>query len=385
MANEDYYELLGLTKGADAKEIKKAFRKLAKQYHPDHNKAPDAEEKFKKINEAYEVLSDPTKKAAYDQYGHAGVSGFGGGGYSSEGPGFSGVYDMGDIFEQFFRGRGGARSSAGVDFSGAEGFGSFSDFFGDTFGFGGGSRQRARQETQGVDLKYKATISFAEAMKGGDYVLKIERNIKCEKCNGTGAKDGKLSTCKTCGGNGRVRKVQNSFFGTVSVVTDCPDCSGTGQKAATSCENCNGRGLEKERKDLKIKIPPGAYDEMLLRFRAGGSYSKGSQTPGDLYVEINVVPDDRFDRQGNDIYSEVEIPVHLAVLGGSVAVDTIDGEVNLKIPNGTQSGSIFKLREKGAPVIGKSSRGDQYVKVIVHIPEKLNSKEKKLWEEMREN
>lgn len=375
MEKRDYYEVLGVSKSATERDIKKAYRKLAKEWHPDHNKSPEAEAKFKEAREAYEVLSDSSKKSAYDQYGHAGVegfgAGFGNGGYSgfNGAEGFSSAFDMGDIFSQVFSGFGGG------DF----GF----DIGGFSFG-GGGRRSQKRAPQQGPDLQYAVKLDFIESMTEQKVDIKIEREIPCKKCKGTGSATGKLEKCKTCDGQGRVRRVQNSIFGQIAMVTDCPDCQGVGQKVEKKCEECNGTGLQKDKETVPIKIPAGAYDGMVLKFRGGGSFARGAEAAGDLYVEVRVEEDERFERRGNDIYSTQVISVEDAVLGGIVDVETVDGAVTLKIPNGTQSGTIFRVKEKGSPIIGKASRGDHYVRINVEIPEKLSREQKKLWEDLRE-
>jgi molecular chaperone DnaJ len=373
MSKNDYYEVMGLDKSASAQEIKKAYRKLAKEWHPDHNKSPEAETKFKEIREAYDVLSDESKKSAYDQYGHAGVDGFGGfggGGGGYEGAqGYGSPFDMGDIFNSVFNGMGGMGGFEGGDFE---------SMF-------GGRRQSRRSNAQqrGTDLRYSVKLNFIEAMKGGSYKINISRDVLCKVCKGTGAKDGKLSDCATCGGQGRVRRIQNSFIGQISVVTDCPDCNGSGKTAKDKCKECHGMGTVSEKDTLTIKIPAGAYDGMSLRFRNGGNFTKGSETPGDLYVDITVETDERFERNGNDIYSTIHIQAYDAVLGAVKDVETVDGSISLKIPAGTQPGTVFRLKGSGAPIIGNETRGDQYVKVNVEIPTKLNRDEKKLWEELR--
>lgn len=379
MEKRDYYEILGVEKGASDHEIKKAYRKLVKEWHPDHNKTEGAEEKFKEIGEAYEVLSDQTKKSAYDQYGHAGVSGFGG--YSSPGEGFGGgegygqAFDMGDIFSSIFGGgMGGNGSMGGINL----------DDFGLGSMFGGGSRSgRGQRNYQGVDIQYTVKISFMDAMSGIEVPVDISREILCEKCKGTGSEGGNLVECKTCGGQGRVRRVQNSFFGQVSVVTECPDCSGLGKKPEKECKYCKGDGLLNEKETIKIKIPAGAYDGMTLKFRGGGSFVKGGSTPGDMYVGVQVEIDDRFERRGNDIYTSQEIPAYDAVLGSVEQVETVEGVVNLKVPAGTQPGTIFRIKGKGAPIVGKSASGDHYVRMNIKIPTKLGKEQREYWEKLK--
>ncbi|GAB4157676.1 MAG: molecular chaperone DnaJ [Candidatus Dojkabacteria bacterium] len=374
MSKRDYYEVLGIGKEADAREIKKAYRKLAKEYHPDHNKSADAETKFKEVQEAYEVLSDESKRRAYDQFGHAGASGFSGG-YGDPGAGFGGapfdMGDLGDIFSQFF--------------GGGNSFGGNGGGFGFDFGNFSGANGRTRSSVQkGADLRYRIKLDFLEAMKGGEYSINVDRDISCEKCSGTGSKTGKLETCPTCGGQGRVQRVQNTLLGQMAVVTDCPECNGTGNIAKEKCPECRGRGLKQEKKEVKIKVPAGAYDGMVLRYTGSGSAGTNGGSTGDLYIEITVEPHEEFDRNGNDIHTKVHITAPMAVLGDTIMADTVHGVVKLKIPAGTQSETIFKIKDKGAPVIGKEGQfGDHYVRVIVELPRKLSKQEKKLWEELR--
>ena len=373
MEKRDYYEVLGVSKNATDKEIKKAYRQLARKYHPDNNKDADAEAKFKEVSEAYEVISDANKRKAYDQYGHAGVSGFGAGGYSgspygySDGQGFSGseYYDMGDIFGQFFRNSG---------FSDSDMFSSF---------FGGGSTRQKRKSDKGTDIRYSIDLDFISAIKGGDFEVEITRDVTCSACEGTGAKDKKSKKCSTCGGVGQVRQVRNSFFGQMSVVSVCPECEGSGEIPEHKCENCMGTGVVKSKKKIKITVPKGAYDGMVLRFGGGGNHVKGVKEPGDLYIQLNVKEHANFQRQGNDIYSEEKIDIYTAVLGGIKEIGTVLGTVKLKIPTGTQSGSIFKIKGEGSYLLGKESRGDHFVRIIVEIPSKANREQKSLWQQLQ--
>lgn len=359
MEKRDYYEILGIDKGASEKDIKKAYRKLAKQYHPDVNKQADAESKFREVQEAYEVLSDSSKRSAYDQYGHAGTQGFGGGGYSNDFSGFdfnNSPFDMGDIFSSFFRGN-----------MGGFGFGNM----------GGRGEERVR------DLRYRIRLSFMEAMKGGEYEISVEKEGVCSHCEGTGSENKKVKECGTCKGRGRVQRVQQSILGQMAFVTECEDCHGLGKIPEKACSQCNGTGLQSKSEKIKIKVPAGAYDGMILRFTNGGHASKNGQQ-GHLYIEVEVEPHEYFERRENDIYSNEEISVYTAVLGGEVDVDTIDGKVKLKIPSGTQSSTVFRIRNSGCPVLGRSGeRGDHYVKILVNIPKKLSREEKKKWEELK--
>jgi molecular chaperone DnaJ len=354
MEKRDYYEVLGVKKDSTLQEIKKAYKKLAKKYHPDHNKNGDSDAKFKEVQEAYENLSDEGKRKAYDQYGHAGTEGFnpgGAGGY--EYADFGGTpFDMGDIFSQFF----------------GQGF----------------TRQRQKRNGKGSDLRYKVKMDFLESMEEQEIVINIQRDVPCKKCDGSGSKTGKKKECPTCGGVGQVKKVQDSFFGRMAFVSECPDCQGTGKVPEDVCSECNGSGVRNEKEEVKMKIPAGAYDGMTLRFGGGGNYPAGGGEPGDLFVELSIDPHEVFERRGDDIYSIQSIDIVTAVLGGEVSVDTVSGKVTLKVPAGTQSGTIFKIKRKGVPVVGHPSRrGDHYVRLDILIPKKLSRQERKLWEELR--
>lgn len=364
MDKRDYYEVLGVNKDSKKEDIKKAYRKLVKKYHPDVNKDDGAEEKFKEVQEAYEVLSDDTKRQAYDQYGHAGTSGFdprsgtNGGGYEYS---YGGApFDMGDIFNTFF---GGANN------------------FGFDFGFGQESQKR---NLGGENIRYKMRFTFDEAMKGGEFGVKIKRNVKCSKCDGSGSETGKRKTCDVCKGSGRERRVQNSFLGQIAVMAQCSKCNGVGTIPEKECSKCGGSGLESKTENTKIKIPAGAYDGMVLRFREGGNAGLEGNY-GDLFIEVEVEPSEKFDRRGNDLYSVESIPTHIAVLGGKIDIGTIFDTVKLKIPAGTQPGTIFRVKEQGAPILGKEGlRGDLYVRVDVNIPKRVSREEKKLWEKLSE-
>ena len=362
MEKRDYYEILGVKKEATPEELKKAYRKLVKKYHPDVNKEADSEEKFKEVQEAYETLSDEGKRNAYDQYGHAGTAGFNpgaGNGYEYQGTPF----DMGDIFNTFFGGGGDFGNGFGFDFSG---------------------RGNGQREDVGSDIRYRVRVSFDEAMRGGEYKIKIKREEKCEECNGTGSSNGKREECPQCKGSGQERQVRNTILGQMAVMSTCSRCQGTGKIIKDPCKVCKGSGVNSIEEDLTIKIPAGAYDGMVLRFRGGGNAGRNGGSVGDLYIEIEVEASEKFERRGNDIYSQEDIPVHTAVLGDTIPVETITGDVKLKIPKGTQSGTIFKLKNKGCPIFNREGeRGDHYVRVNVEIPTRLNRKEKELWEEIK--
>ena len=360
MEKRDYYEILGVGKDASSADIKKAYRKLVKKYHPDVNKEQNSEEKFKEVQEAYEVLSDEGKRSAYDQYGHAGTAGFnpgGANGYSD----FGGApFDMGDIFNTFFGGG-----------------------MGSDFGFNFSESGRQRREDTGSDIRYRVRISFDEAMRGGEYKIKIRREDRCSKCDGSGSSSKKRKECPVCKGSGQQRQVRNTIFGQMAVMSTCSNCGGTGTVVDDPCSTCKGTGVKVKDEDLTIKIPAGAYDGMVLRFRGGGNAGRNGGSVGDLYVEIEVEISNKFERRGNDIYSTQSIPVYTAVLGGNIEVDTVFESVKLKIPKGTQSGTIFKLKGKGCPILNsEGNRGDQYVRIEVDIPTRLNGEEKKLWEKL---
>jgi molecular chaperone DnaJ len=358
----DYYDVLGVKKDASLSDIKTAYRRLAKQLHPDHNKEADAEERFNEVREAYEVLSNEQKRKAYDQFGHAGTQGFdpdSAGGY----PGFGGTpFDMGDLSDMFsniFGGMGG---------------------FGFDFGGIGGAR---RQTRKGADIRVGISLDFEDSIWGKEEEIVVERGVLCEDCKGTGAESGNLKTCAQCGGQGRVRRVQNTFLGGISVVTECPECRGKGSIPERECHTCRGNGIVNEKKNLKIRIPEGSYDGMVLRFRHGGQAGRNGGEYGDLYVELQVEPDARFERRDDDIYVEVKIPVVSAVLGDVVDVPTVHGDVTLKVPSGTQPNTVFKLSKKGSPHLGGRGFGDEYVRVKVEVPKRVGRREKQLWEELR--
>ena len=362
MEKRDYYEVLGVDKKASAEEIKKAYRKLVKKYHPDVNKEAGAEEKFKEVQEAYEILSDASKRSAYDQYGHAGTAGFNPGNGSSGFEGFGDApFDMGDIFNTFFGG------------------GNFSQDFG--FNFGGAS---GREQSQvGGDITYRIKLGFLEAMEGGEYTIKIQREDECEVCNGTGSKTGKTKTCPVCKGSGQERQIRNTILGRIAVMGVCSRCNGTGKIVENPCKECGGSGVKTKREEVKIKIPAGAYDGMTLRFRGGGNAGPNNSGFGDLYIQIEVEASEEFERRGNDIYSNISIPVTMAVLGGEVNVETVAGNVLLKIPKGIQPSTIIKLKGKGSHILNESEkRGDHYVRVNIDIPTRLSREEKILWEKL---
>lgn len=362
MSKRDYYEVLGISKSASKDEIKKSYRKLAKQYHPDRNKAADAETKFKEVQEAYEVLSDEQKRSAYDQYGFAGTQAFSSGGFN--GGGFGGFQ--------------------GTDFGDLEGL--LGNFFGSGFGgFGGTSfgGRRTQQNASGSDLEVVLKLSFMEAVFGVEKNIEYQRQMHCDTCSGTGAKDGKYKTCSECSGRGQTVQVQRTILGSMQVVTTCRTCGGTGKEITEKCNICSGKGVKKEVDNFQIKIPAGIPDAVTLRFTNKGDAGERGGGYGDLFVQIDVTPHEVFERRGNDIYLTKHIDVPLAVLGDVVKVPTVHGEVKMKIPSGTQSETVIKLKGQGGPLFRSKGTGDQYVKIIVDIPTKLGRDEKKLWENLK--
>jgi len=362
----DYYEILGISKTASADEIKKAYRNLALKYHPDRvpaDKKKEAEEKFKEISEAYEVLTDAQKKATYDQYGHAGVdSSFKQGGFTWQD--FHHFDDLKDIF-------------GGFDLSDLfRGFGFESDSFEESFGgFGGGRRAGARR---GRDLEYRIEISFEDAAFGAEKTIAIPRYEACGECGGSGAKPGsKVERCPACGGRGKV----SSSSGFFNIVQACSRCGGEGSIIKTPCPACGGRGRVRAKKNLKVKIPAGVDSGSRLRVHDEGEAGEKGARRGDLYLEIHVRGHEIFERHGSDIVCEVPIDFVTAVLGGEVEVPTLEGKIMMKIPPGTQGGRVFRLRGKGIANLHDYGRGDQLVKVEIDVPADLTAEQKRALKE----
>jgi molecular chaperone DnaJ len=354
MAKRDFYEVLGVPKNASDDEIKKAYRKLAMKYHPDRNQgdaAKAAEEKFKEAKEAYEMLSDPQKKSAYDQYGHAGV-------------------------DPNMRGPGGP---------GAEGFAGFGEAFGDIFGdiFGGQRRGGGgRQVYRGADLSYAMEISLEEAASGKDTQIRIPSWDDCETCKGTGAKPGtSVKTCTTCHGQGVVQMRQGFF----SVQQTCPHCHGSGKIIPEPCTSCNGQGKIKKQKTLEIKIPAGIDDGQRIRSSGNGEPGQNGGPAGDLYIEIRLRKHDIFEREGDDLHCQVPVSMTTAALGGEIDVPTLQGKATIDLPEGTQSGKTFRLRGKGVKGVRSSYPGDLYCHVAVETPVKLTEHQRKLLKELDES
>lgn len=348
----DYYEILGISRDADTEEIKRSYRRLARKYHPDVNQEPGAEERFKEISRAYEVLKEPELRARYDRFGEAGVSG----GASGFDPNFTDPFT--DIFESFFSGFGGM-----------------------------GNAQQARRRSgpvRGDDLRLDLRLEFKEAIFGGEKEIRIKHLETCETCTGSGAKPGtRPQGCSTCGGSGQVRRATRTPFGSFTQVSVCPNCNGTGQVIEDKCSTCGGRGLNEVTKKLKINVPAGVDNGTRLRVANEGDAGKRSGPPGDLYVFLSVAPDPKFKRDGINILSEVKISYLQAILGCIFEVETVDGPTRLTIPAGTQPGTVLTLENKGVPKLGNPvSRGDHLITVLVEIPTRVAPEEKELLEQL---
>jgi molecular chaperone DnaJ len=357
-AKRDYYEVLGVTRAATKEELKKKYRSLARQYHPDVNSEPDAGERFKEISEAYEVLSDDDKRAAYDRFGHAGV---GNGGYSG---GFDqGFGGFADIFEEFFGSFGGAAAAGG--------------------------RRRRRGPRRGPDLRYDLTITFEEAIFGAERDIEYRRSETCPVCSGSGAEPGtRPISCTTCNGSGEVRRVQQSILGQFVNVITCQTCNGTGELIPNLCKECNGRKQVDRTVTKKVKVPAGVDSDTQIRLTGEGGAGLDGGPPGNLFVVLNVAPHDYFQRRGDDIVLDLQINVAQAALGDEITVPTVDGDTSLHIPGGTQSGRVFRMRGLGVPKLDRSGRGqnvgrgDQLVIINVAIPKSLSPEQQDLFKEL---
>ena len=347
----DYYEVLGVGRDASTEEIKKAFRKLAFKHHPDHNHDDGADERFKELNEAYQVLADVEKRSAYDRFGHIGIDGFSGRGF--EGFGFNGV---GSIFEDFY------------------------DFFS---GAAGTTRQRQRR---GADLQHKVTVTFEEAALGCKKDIKINRIERCFQCQGSGAKPGSQpSRCPTCNGNGRISRVQQGLFGRFTNVATCSHCLGEGAVITEPCSRCRGTGREKQEHNIALEIPAGVDDNNEIRLSGQGDIGERGGPSGDLFIAINVLPHELFQREGCDVLYELPINFAQAALGTELEVPTLYGKEKLKVMAGSQAGKVFKLKGKGIPNLRRNGKGDQLVKLLLVTPEKLNKQQRKLFQELAES
>lgn len=348
MSKRDYYEVLGVSKDASPEEIKKAYRRLARKHHPDVSKEPDAEEKFKEVKEAYDVLSDPQRRANYDRFGHADPNqGFGGGGMGAD------FGDFGDIFDMFFG--------------------------------GGRSRRNPNAPRPGNDLQYTMTIEFTEAIFGKETEIRIPKEETCDTCYGSGAKPGTSpETCSVCRGTGQQETIQNTPFGRIVNRRVCMTCQGTGKVIREKCSTCYGQGRVKKQKTIAVTIPPGVDHGMQLRIAGQGEPGINGGPPGDLYIVLRVKPHDFFERDGQDIYCEMPITFVQAALGDEIEVPTLTGRVKLKIPAGTQTGTFFRIRGKGVPAVRGMSAGDQRVRVKIVVPKKLTERQKELLRQFAE-
>jgi len=354
MSKRDYYEILGVGKNADESEIKKAYRKMALKYHPDKNPGDsESEEKFKEAAEAYEVLSNPNKRARYDQYGHAGVGGAAGGG-------FGGGMNMDDIFSQF------------------------GDIFGGHFGFGGGSSRGGKRVNRGTNLRIKVKLTLEEIANGVEKKIKVNKFISCNTCHGTGADKGSaFTTCSTCRGSGQVTRVVNTILGQMQTTSTCPSCGGEGQMIKEKCKTCFGDGIVRGEEVISINIPAGVANDMQLSMSGKGNAAPRGGVPGDLLIVIEEIEHPQLKRDGNNLIYDHYINFADAALGTSIEIPTIEGKAKIKIEAGTQAGKVLRLRNKGLPNINGYDKGDLLVNVNVWTPQNLSSEEKKILEKFR--
>ena len=353
MAEKDYYKILGVSKSASKEEIKNAYKKLAKQHHPDISKEHGATEKFKEINEAASVLGDDQKRRQYDQYGSTGSS-------SQNAGGFSGFDNS--------------------DFSG-QGFGFDFDSIFDTF-FGGSGHGRQRRKQKGSDLRYDMEITLEEAAFGVSKTITVPRYEECEKCKGTGAESqSDIITCRECNGKGTSTKTQRTPFGMFQTSSTCRTCRGAGKEIKNECGECDGQGIIRKTRKLEVKIPSGANDGTQLRVQGAGEAGDKGTAPGDLYIVIQVKEHDLFERQENDVYIKIPVPFSIAAIGGKIEVPTLKGKADLKIPAGTQSNTVFRMNGQGIPDLRYGNDGDELVEVVIDVPKKLTKKQKKLLED----
>ncbi|MFH1520956.1 MAG: molecular chaperone DnaJ [Candidatus Micrarchaeota archaeon] len=357
MAKRDYYEILGVARNASPEEIKKAYRKLALEYHPDRNKEPGAEAKFKELSEAYAVLNDSKKKAQYDQYGHSG---------------FDQMYSQEDIFRN-------------ADFSDFQDIFDFGDPFGGMFGsmFGGGSGRRGRRRGYGANLETSIEIELEEAAKGVDKNINYSRSKACARCNGNGSEPGNnKKTCNSCHGRGQVQQTRKLGPMAFYTVTTCNKCRGEGSTVEKPCKDCGGTGKSSSKEHIKVTVPAGIHSGMSLRLDDLGEY--GRDGPGDLFVKVYIKEHGRFERKEDDLFIEMPISFSKSAVGGTIDVPTLFGKVNLDIPNGTKSHTVFRLRGEGMPKLGRNGKGDELVRVIIDVPKKLSKRQKELLKEFDE-
>lgn len=356
----DYYEILGVEKNASKDEIKSAFRKMARQWHPDINKAPEAEAKFKELGKAYETLMDDDKRATYDRYGEDGLSNAG---FNTQGPFANGFGDLDEVFNSFFGG----------------GFGGFG-------GFGGGRRQDPNAPQRGDDLRLDIELEFEEAVFGLNRDIKIDHLETCKKCNGTGAREGsKPQTCQTCGGRGSVQQTTRTVLGQFTQIVTCPHCNGKGTIISEPCPDCKGLGRKNVEKSLEVKIPAGVDNGSKMRLSQEGDAGKNGGVAGDLYIVIHVKPSKYYQRDGINVYTKLDLNPAQAVLGDTISIKTLDGDKDVNIPSGIQHGDTVKIKGSGVPNISKSSvRGDHIVVVSLKTPTHISNEEKALYQKLYE-
>ena len=364
---EDYYKILGVSKGATDDEIKKAYRKAAHKYHPDKSGGDEA--KFKEINQAYQILSDKSKRQQYDQFGQTfegggaqGGQGFGGGGFDFSGFDFGGAQGFGN---------------GGFEFGG-EGF---EDIFSNIFG----GSSKARRRAHGSDIQVDVEISFEEMVRGAEKEISLYKRVVCDRCHGDGGEPGtSLKTCPTCKGAGRVQTMRRSLFGSFSQVSECPECHGEGKIFEKKCSKCGGDGRIKEEQKIGLKIPAGIADGQTMSMQGNGEAGEHGAPAGDLYINVHVLAHKKFKRKGQDILSTEFVPFSVATLGGKIEIDTIAGKLILKIPTGTQSGEVFRVKGEGVPELNGRGVGNQLVTVVVRVPKSLSREQKDLLERLRD-
>jgi len=363
--SKDYYKILGIPKDASQDEIKKAFRKLAHKYHPDKQGGDEA--KFKEVNEAYQVVGDEEKRKKYDQFGSD---------FEQQGG-----FGQGGNWEDFMRA---ARGQGGGGFNANFGGMDFGDIFGDIFGFGGGSGG-GRGQRRGNDVQVDVQLEFREAVFGVEKEIRLTKNNPCDVCGGSGNEPGsKVTTCSECHGQGQVRRVQQTILGAMQTVVTCSRCGGAGSVAEKSCKHCGGRGMTRSESNYSIKIPAGIDDGQSIRLSGKGESAGAGSQAGDLYVRVHVRAEKGFERDGDDIYTEVHISFVQATLGDKIEIDTLDGKKRLVIPEGTQSHQQFRLKGLGVPNVNSNRRGEQFIKIIVDVPKKISRGARKLLEELKE-